>query len=233
MRKDWDDKAQVGYFVGYSEDTLGWEIYLPDSDSFVTTVHVLFDEKIPARSEDYFKELDEAASVFIGADSKSVAEFVNLKGQCHVDDEDHLLYITKRVESRRGFIVGNRAQITAGEEQAEEKTPIHIADIERMTLATKMAEKKTSEEARRLDSQTRLRGNARQATSTTCHTTCSGAESSVAGKKGWNRWERPFKSGQRPRKNWRRPAERAASRSREKCYRHWRRRSCREIHWTR
>ena len=52
-RKDWEDKAQVGYFTGVSEEgTVGWEIYLPASDTFETTVHVLFDENAPLRSNE-------------------------------------------------------------------------------------------------------------------------------------------------------------------------------------
>ena len=34
---------------------------------------------------------------------------------------------------RRGLIVGFRALITAGKQQVEDKTPIHIADIQTMT----------------------------------------------------------------------------------------------------
>ena len=142
-RKDWDDKAQVGYFVGYSEDTVGWQVYLPDSDTFVTSVHVLFDENIPERSDDYFKELDDAAKVFVGTEAKSVADFAYLKGQYHVDDEDGLLYVTTRVENRKGYIVGYRAQVTAGTGQKEEKTPIHIADIEKLTKETEKSRKNT------------------------------------------------------------------------------------------
>jgi hypothetical protein len=47
-RKDWEDNAQIGHFTGYdTSDTIGWEIYLPASDTFVTTVHMLFDERPP------------------------------------------------------------------------------------------------------------------------------------------------------------------------------------------
>jgi hypothetical protein len=79
-RKDWKDKSQVGYFVGYGEETIGWEIYLPASDTFVTTVHVLFDEKIPERAEEYFRELDEAAALFTLPDAMSEEDFKYLIG---------------------------------------------------------------------------------------------------------------------------------------------------------
>jgi hypothetical protein len=54
----------------------------------VTTVHVLFDEIPPERSDDYFCDLDEAASVFTGGGAKSVSDFEHLIGSHHVDDED-------------------------------------------------------------------------------------------------------------------------------------------------
>ena len=45
-----------------------------------------------------------------------------------------LLYKTTRVVVRRGLIVGFIALIiTAGKQQVEDKTPIHIADIQTMT----------------------------------------------------------------------------------------------------
>jgi hypothetical protein len=135
-RKDWDDKAQIGYFVGYSTDTVGWEIYLPDSDTFVTTVHVLFDERVPERSEDYFKELDEAAAVFTKPDGESVADFQYLVDTHHIDDEDQLLYQTKRVVERKGKIVAYRAAVTGTRILTEEKTPIHVADVVKLTEDT-------------------------------------------------------------------------------------------------
>ena len=82
----------MGYFVGYDEDTVGWEIYLPASDSYVTTVHVLFDEEPPDRADEYYKELDEAAAVFTGPKSESVDEYQYLVGTHHIDPDDTLLY---------------------------------------------------------------------------------------------------------------------------------------------
>ena len=55
-RKDWEDKAWAGYFLGYSEDKAGWTIYLPEQDKEVTSVHVLFDESIPTRTEEYYAD---------------------------------------------------------------------------------------------------------------------------------------------------------------------------------
>ena len=57
-RKDWEDKSMAGYFIGYSTSKVGYNILL--GDTVVTSVHVLFDESIPERSADYFKELEES-----------------------------------------------------------------------------------------------------------------------------------------------------------------------------
>ena len=84
--KDWQDKSQVGYFVGYSDTTIGWKIFLPQSNEIVTTVHVLFDERAPERAADYFEQLDREAAVFTAPESKSLEEFTYLVGTHHVDD---------------------------------------------------------------------------------------------------------------------------------------------------
>ena len=48
----------VGYFIGYSKNKKGYMILC--NDIVITSVHVLFDESIPDRSADYFREIDEA-----------------------------------------------------------------------------------------------------------------------------------------------------------------------------
>jgi hypothetical protein len=146
-RKDWEDKAQVGYFVGYSETTVGWEIYLPASDTFVTTVHALFDESPPDRGEDYFKDLDEASAVFTGPESESVADYQYLVGTHHIDPDDQLLYETKRVVARKGLIVAYRAQLTGARIQKEEKNSIHVKDVAQMTSMTVSQRKAISDKA--------------------------------------------------------------------------------------
>ena len=59
VRKDREDKARIGYFVAYSEEKMGYTVWLPEHHTEETSVHVLFDESIPARGEDYYKELDD------------------------------------------------------------------------------------------------------------------------------------------------------------------------------
>ena len=47
--------------------------------------------------------------------------------------DEGLLYNTTRVVVRRGLIVGFRVLVTAGKQQIEDKTPIHIAVLQSMT----------------------------------------------------------------------------------------------------
>jgi hypothetical protein len=57
-----------------------------------------------------------------------------LVGTKHIDDEDGLVYQTTRVVVRKGFIVDFRRLVTsAGVQPREESTPIHVADVARMT----------------------------------------------------------------------------------------------------
>ena len=64
-------------------------------------------------------------------EERRVSDFDWLVGQQHIDEG--LLYKTTRVVVRRGLIVGFRALITAGRQQVEYKTPVHIADVQSMT----------------------------------------------------------------------------------------------------
>jgi len=135
-RKDWEDKAMIGFFLGYPTEKNGYRVML--GDTVVTSVHVLFDEDIPERSADYFKELDEA-KVAVDPEERHVADFDYLVGRCHEDGG--LMYKITRVVVRKGLIVGYRALINSGREQIEDKTPIHVSDLKEMTedLARRMS----------------------------------------------------------------------------------------------
>jgi hypothetical protein len=65
----------------------------------------------PERSDDHFSKLDEAVSVFTGIDTKSVSNCEHLIGSHHVDNKYSLLYVTKRIMSRKGYLVEYMAQI--------------------------------------------------------------------------------------------------------------------------
>jgi len=126
----------IGFFLGYPTEKNGYRVML--GDTVVTSVHVLFDEDIPERSADYFKELDEA-KVAVDPEERHVADFDYLVGRCHEDGG--LMYKITRVVVRKGLIVGYRALINSGREQIEDKTPIHVSDLKEMTedLARRMS----------------------------------------------------------------------------------------------
>ena len=127
-RKDWEDKAMTGYFIGYPADRKGYKVLV--GDTVVHSVHVLFDESVPERSQDYYRELEEA-QVAIDPEARQPGEFEYLIGKHHEDGG--LLYKTNRVVIRKGLIVGYRSLVTGNQVQVEDKTPIHIADIKKMT----------------------------------------------------------------------------------------------------
>ena len=87
---------------------------------------MLFDESIPERSADYFKELDEL-TVKVDPEERRVSDFDWLIGTHHMDDG--MLYKINRVVIRRGLIVGFRGLIVNGRTTVEDKAPIHIADL--------------------------------------------------------------------------------------------------------
>jgi hypothetical protein len=101
-----EEKGQIGYFIDYdSNDAVLWEVYLPTSNSFLTTVRLLFDERIHDGSDDYFCKLDKAASVFTGPEANKLSDLEHLIGYRHVIAYASLLYVTKR-ELLRKVIVG-------------------------------------------------------------------------------------------------------------------------------
>ena len=63
MKKDFDARAYAGILVGYGEEKIGYEVYLPEADKIVTSAHVLFDETLPAPPTGYHAELEELARI--------------------------------------------------------------------------------------------------------------------------------------------------------------------------
>ncbi len=130
-RKDWEDKSRIGYFVAYSENKMGYTVWLPQYQTEETSVHVLFDESIPSRGDDYYKELDEIYELKTSPEERAVEDYADLVGAYHIDEG--LLFKTTRIVVRKGLIVGYRALVVAGKTCLEEKTPIHVADLKEMS----------------------------------------------------------------------------------------------------
>ena len=57
-RKNWEVKARVGYFIGYSRTKSGYRVLLGDT-VVIISVHAIHDVSIPEKSAHYFKVLEE------------------------------------------------------------------------------------------------------------------------------------------------------------------------------
>ena len=96
----------------------------------------MFNEVVPAPPAGYHAELEELARVqVLPGEGRTVESYQYLLKTRHRDDEDGLTYeVTRLAVSREGWIVGYRSLVTpAGVVSREEKVPVHIADIHRMT----------------------------------------------------------------------------------------------------
>ena len=99
------------------------------------SVHVVFNEIIPDPSAKYFSEL-ERLKIEVDPESRDPKDNQFLVGLQHIDDEDGLVYVTTRVTVRKGCIVAYRQLVTTADSKPrEESTPIHVADVARMTAA--------------------------------------------------------------------------------------------------
>ena len=134
QRKDWRDKSFAGYFIGYSEPgEMGYKLYIPDLRDTVVGVNCTFNEVIPSYREEYFNELDKL-KFEVAPDESTVESFNHLVGENYFDDDTHLEFRTTRVEEYHGLIVAYRAPVLAGGRVGrEEKSPIHVADVIRMS----------------------------------------------------------------------------------------------------
>ena len=123
--KDFSEKGYQGFYMGVSEQPIGYKIFVPALNQQVVTVHCIFDENIPSRDEEYFAEIDQLFKLKI----RNPKDFNYLIGLHHQDDEDGLIYETTRVAVRKGIIVAYRRMVCSDVTTREEKTPIHIQEV--------------------------------------------------------------------------------------------------------
>jgi hypothetical protein len=129
-----DDKAYSGFHADYADDDRGYEIYIPELDKIVTSVHVLFNEVIPNPTDEYHRELQRLNVVTAERPPRDPATYQYLVGLDHLDDEDGLTYKVTRIYKVKGYIVAYRRLVTPRASDTHEAlVPIHIADICRMT----------------------------------------------------------------------------------------------------
>lgn len=141
-RKNFEERRLRGIMIGYSHRPIGWVIITPDlARSTVVSTNVVFNEVTQNRGAEHYKDIQQARVPF-GSEEREVQDFKWLEGTSHLDDENQLLYRTTRVGTWRNpitkdrVIVGWRAPVTPDGIGVEEKRPIHIADVLRMTQTT-------------------------------------------------------------------------------------------------
>ena len=145
QRKDWREKPFTGHFIGYSEPgEMGYKVYVPDLREVVVGVNVTFNEVIPSYREEYYNELDKM-KFEVAPDESTVESFLHLVGEKYFDDDTLLEFVTTRVEAWKGLIVAYRAPVLAhGKIGREEKAPIHVADVIRMSGVNSSSRKKAA-----------------------------------------------------------------------------------------
>ena len=76
MKKDFDAQAYARILVGYGEEGIRCQVYLPEADKIVTSALVLLDETLPVPSTGYHAELEKLASVKVApGEDRTVQSF--------------------------------------------------------------------------------------------------------------------------------------------------------------
>ena len=78
-KKDFDDKAYSGFFVGYATQNTGYMVFVLALDRVIVSVHVIFNEIIPDLTSEYFAEM-ERLKIEVAEESKDPADFQFLVG---------------------------------------------------------------------------------------------------------------------------------------------------------
>ena len=102
------------------------------SGNYIVTVHATFDEQIPPRSQEYYKEIDNL-STDMSDKSENIGDYMYLVRLQYVGGL--LPNVTTRVVNRKGLIVAYKKLAQDGND-TEEQNPIHIKNVERMTHST-------------------------------------------------------------------------------------------------
>ena len=126
-REDFDEKAYLGFLVGYAAQNTGYLVFVPSLDNIIVSVHVVFNEIMPNPTDGYFAKLKRLMKINVALESHDPADYQFLAGMQHIDDEDGLVYETTRVTVCKGYIkVYHRLVTTEDSKPREELTPIHI-----------------------------------------------------------------------------------------------------------
>ena len=122
------DKAYKGFFLGFTWPLLDrYIILVPELDKVLESLHATFDEITPVIRKG--EEL-----LIVDSTRKVLKDFYFLIDMVYKDEDNNMLYVTTRVTTNRGFIVGFRAPITQGQKGQDEPRPIHAKEIELMLI---------------------------------------------------------------------------------------------------
>jgi hypothetical protein len=106
---------------------------MPDLRETAVGVNATFNEVVPSYAEEYYNELDKL-KFEVAPDESTVESFQHLVGKKYLDDDTFLEFVTTRVVEYMKHIVAFRAPVLAGGKTGrEEKSPIHVADVIRMS----------------------------------------------------------------------------------------------------
>ena len=135
LAKDFLPKCRIGYLVGYTEEN-SYLVWIPESKKVITTVSIVFDERIPEHKEAYWGEL--ATQVQVGVPTGTLADYQYLVGTPYVDPEHGVTYVTTRVVVEKGLIVAYRVPLQSDgtKNTIEEPRPIHVKDVVQMIQAS-------------------------------------------------------------------------------------------------
>jgi hypothetical protein len=123
------DKAYKCYFLGIDASTQAYIVWVIDLNIERISSNVLFDEATQIKIQ--------LSNITIptAPERRNIKDYIYLIGMVYRDDEDKLLYVTKRVVVQRGILVAYRCVYIHDVIGQEEPNPIHVADVERMLHA--------------------------------------------------------------------------------------------------
>ena len=148
--KNFNSKALVGYFVGYSERQRDAYIsFIPSLNKLIISRDVKFDENIPQgeidhTKNDYWRELREYRDN--SNRLKDINDYDYLIGNIFYDPDEDIKCecIVTRIDTYRGNIVAYVKRIINNIVENEEHSCVHVAEVEKL-LGTYLSENELNE----------------------------------------------------------------------------------------
>lgn len=138
--KSFNDRALIGYLVGYSErHRNAYKIWIPKFDKVIVSRDVTFDEEIPQgdinyETDTYWKELRES-KLIIGEKQMSINDFQYLVGVTFFDPDINEWRRVLEIRTYKGHIIAALADYDPQNEDSHSTVEIetmHVADVEKL-----------------------------------------------------------------------------------------------------